>query len=47
MENSAFVKKYGLDQFMKQQKIKYTCSKCGRIISIQDGECSECQEKMT
>lgn len=46
MDNSIFVKKYGLDQFMEQQKIKYTCSKCGGIISIHDGECSECQEKM-
>lgn len=46
MENSAFVKKYGLDQFMVQQKIKCTCSKCGGIISMHDRECSECQEKI-
>ena len=24
---------------------KYTCLKCGGIISIHDRECSECQEK--
>lgn len=46
MEHSAFVKEYGLDKFMEQQKIKYTCLKCGGIISIHDRECSECQEKM-
>lgn len=46
MEHSAFVKVYGLDKFMEQQKIKYTCLKCGGIISIHDRECSECQEKM-
>ena len=46
MENSYFVRKHGLDCFMKQQKEKYTCPKCGGIISIHDKECSECQEKM-
>ena len=46
MENSEFVCQHGLEAFMEQQKEKYTCSKCGGIISIHDRECSECQEKM-
>ena len=46
MENSEFVQKHGLEKFMEQQKKKYACSKCGGIISIHDGECSDCQEKM-
>ena len=46
MENSGFVRQYGLERFMEQQKEKYTCTKCGGIISIHDRECSECQEKM-
>lgn len=46
MENSRFVQEQNLEHFMEQQKIKYTCSKCGGIISIHDRECSECQEKM-
>ncbi len=46
MENSESVRQYGLEAFMRQQKEKYTCSKCGGIISIHDRECSECQEKM-
>ncbi|MEE0199420.1 MAG: hypothetical protein U0I51_02610, partial [Muricomes sp.] len=33
-------------QFMEMQKRKYTCPKCGGIISIHDRECSECQESM-
>lgn len=37
---------YGLEFFMEQKKIKYTCPKCGGIISVHDRECSECQEKM-
>lgn len=46
MENSAFVKEHGLDAFMAQQKLNYTCPVCGGIISLHDRECSECQERM-
>lgn len=46
MENSAFVKECGLDAFMAQQKLNYTCPVCGGIISLHDRECSECQERM-
>ena len=41
IENSKFVQKHGLEKFMEQQKKKYACSKCGGIISIHDGECSD------
>ena len=33
IENSRFVQGHGLEHFMEQQKIKYTCPKCGGIIS--------------
>ena len=46
MENSEFVRQHRLERFMEQQKGKYTCPKCGGIISIHDRECSECQESM-
>lgn len=46
MENSISVKKHGLKVFMKEQKEKYTCSKCQGVISMHDKECSECQEPM-
>ena len=46
MENSEFVRQHGLEIFMEKQKEKYTCPKCGGIISIHDRECSECQEKI-
>ena len=45
MGNNRFVQTFGLERFMAQQKEKYTCPKCGGIISIHDGECNECQEK--
>ena len=46
IENSRFVQAHGLEHFMEQQKAKYTCPKCGGIVSMHDRECSECQEKM-
>lgn len=47
IENSRFVQRHGLDMFMQIQKETYTCSKCGGIISVHDGACSECREKAT
>lgn len=47
IENSRFVQRHGLDMFMQTQKETYTCSKCGGIISVHDGACSECREKAT
>lgn len=46
IENSLFVQAYGIERFMGQQKLKYSCPICDGIISIHDKECSECQEKM-
>lgn len=46
VENSEFVGRYGLERFMEGQKEKYICLICGGVISIHDGECSECQEKV-
>ena len=46
MENSEVVRQHGVERFMEMQKRKYTCPKCGGIISIHDSECSECQESM-
>lgn len=46
MENSRMVRVYGMTEFLRQQMEKYTCPECGGIISIHDGECSECQWKI-
>lgn len=43
--NSELVRLHGVERFIKLQREKYTCPKCGGIISIHDRECSECQEK--
>ncbi|HPB17726.1 MAG TPA: DUF3795 domain-containing protein [Petrotogaceae bacterium] len=43
IDNSRAVKEHGITAFMKHQKEKYTCPKCGGIISLHDSECSECK----
>lgn len=40
--NSRFASEHGLEEFMRQQKEKYTCPQCGGIVSIHDFCCSEC-----
>lgn len=45
IENSRLVHQHGIEQFMKQQKERYTCPICGGIISIHDKECSQCRQK--
>jgi len=45
IENSRFVQAHGLECFMEQQKAKYTCPKCGGIISIHDRECVNVKRK--
>lgn len=46
IENSLYVKEYGLTAFMKMQKERFTCTVCGEIISLHDAECSECQTRI-
>lgn len=46
LENSLLVQTQGVETFMEKQKEKFTCPKCGGIISLHDAECSECQWKM-
>lgn len=43
MQNSLSVKKNGPEEFMKQQKLEFTCPDCGGIISVHDRICSECR----
>lgn len=45
IRNSLTVKDKGIDVFMLSDREKWTCPSCGGIISLHDGECSECQRK--
>ncbi len=44
-ENSLFVQKWGLSEFMEDQRQKYACPICGGVISLHDKVCSECGKK--
>ena len=45
VENGLFVREHGLEPFMERQKARYTCRKCGGVISLHDRVCSECREQ--
>lgn len=42
IEHSKEVKELGLAAFMARQKERYTCPKCGGVISLHDRACTEC-----
>lgn len=44
VDNSLNAKERGLTQFMKQDRRRWTCRRCGGVISLHDQECSECGE---
>lgn len=45
--NSLAVKDKGIDAFMvSSERDKWNCPCCGGVISLHDGECSECQTKI-
>lgn len=46
MDNSAYVKAHGPEDFLERQKEQYTCSACGGVVSLHDAACSECGEKI-
>lgn len=45
-DNLESIKKRGKDKFVKQQREKYRCSRCGDLLSIHNGKCFKC-EKIT
>ena len=42
IENLEVIRDKGLNQFLKDQQNKYSCSKCGDWISIHNRKCFEC-----
>jgi hypothetical protein len=45
IENLENIKKFGLREFVKNEKIRWTCSKCGGTICVHQGYCSNCGKK--
>lgn len=46
MENSRLVEEQGLSAFMRAQRERYTCGRCGGILSLHDAICSECGQAL-
>ena len=44
IENLNYIENNGLDQFLKRQRIKYKCSKCGDTICIHNKKCYTCDD---
>lgn len=42
IDNAKYVRDFGLENFMEDQKKKYTCGKCGGVISVHSRLCNEC-----
>lgn len=46
-ENLKKIRKYGLDEFLHEERAKWTCVECGGIIRAQDGVCTGCGRQYT
>jgi hypothetical protein len=42
IKNLNDIKKYGMDKFLNEQKMKYRCQKCGGVICVHNGICYSC-----
>ena len=47
IENLEYIKKYGIDQFLHNEKIKWTCKECGGIICVHKHTCLVCKQPYT
>ena len=47
VDNLKYIKEHGMDEFLKAEKKKWECSKCGETICCHNGICYSCDlEKM-
>jgi hypothetical protein len=46
IENLINIRDFGVRNFLKTEKIKWTCPKCGGTICVHKGNCSECGEQI-
>jgi len=42
IENLAFIKENGLEKFLQKEEKKWTCQRCGAVISCHIGYCMNC-----
>jgi hypothetical protein len=44
-ENLEFIRDKGIDRFLKAQRKKYKCPKCGGVMCVHRKKCLECEKK--
>jgi len=47
IENLENIKKFGIRQFVKNEKIRWACSQCAGTICVHRGYCSNCGKQKT
>ncbi|WP_440953095.1 DUF3795 domain-containing protein [Methanococcoides sp. FTZ1] len=45
IENLEHIKEYGLEKFVENEKIRWTCPECGGTICVHKGYCHSCGKK--
>ncbi len=45
LENLKNIEELGIRKFVKNEKVRWTCSECGGTICVHRGYCSECGKK--
>lgn len=46
LENLDYIKIHGIDEFIKQQRKKYTCEACGELRSVHQNDCLHCKKNI-
>jgi hypothetical protein len=47
IENLDAIKRRGMDRFLQQEEIRWTCSECGCIVSVHRNTCPKCGSAYT
>ena len=45
VENLEYINKFGIRKFIKNEKVRWACPKCGGVICVHKGYCYSCGEK--
>ncbi|MHC1754297.1 MAG: hypothetical protein AB9861_02500 [Methanosarcina sp.] len=45
VENLENIKKFGIEEFLRNEKIRWTCTECGGAICVHKGNCYSCGRK--
>jgi len=46
IENLEIIQKFGVREFIKNEKIRWVCSNCGRTVCVHLGYCFNCGKKL-